>query len=112
MAKVVISVDTEDKSLVVSIDGKKVSDVVDTSCYREVDKEGRVVGFYINISTVKDTKNGMQKRVSYWSVGSTRAQKITAAGYGIHNEDLPDFVGIEEESQVHQDIKQFLLGKK
>jgi hypothetical protein len=112
MAKVNMNVNTEDNTLSVSINGQVIPNVTDVSSYRDVNSEGKVIGFYVRISTREELDDDMVKSITYYSYGSSQAEAALRDGVGITNDLLPGFVGIEQPSQVHSDIASFFKGKR
>jgi len=111
MASVVITVDTENKTVAVSIDGMSVPDVEDASVYTYRDSDGNVKSLGVSVYTVNKSENGVTKRVSYYAEGSEQAKKAIASGVTVYN-DVKGFVGIEDQTQAAQDIDEFLSAKK
>lgn len=96
MAKITVQVemDTEDKTMDVSINGEKVKNVSNVSCYTYFDsyeQENRVsVSVY---SSEEDEESGIVKSTSYYACGSEKAKAVPA------NEvvnALAGFVGVKQ----------------
>ncbi len=111
MAQIQISVDTEAKTVAVSIDGTSIPDVKDASVYTYHDSNGNVTTLDVSVFTVAQTDNGVTKRISYYAEGSEKAQSALASGYKVYN-DVKGFVGLEDTSQAAKDIDSFLSSQK
>jgi hypothetical protein len=111
MAQIQINVDTEAKTVAVTIDGSSIPDVEDASVYTYRDSNGNVTSLDVSVYTVTQKENGVTKRVSYYAMGSAQAEKAIASGQTVYN-DVKGFVGIEDQSQAAKDIDDFLSSKK
>lgn len=115
MAVIVITANTEDKTVAVTIDGVSVPDVEDASLYTYRDSDGNVNELSVSVYTVTKKENGVTKRVSYYAMGSEKATLALASGQTVYN-DVEGFVGIEEEdlanTQAARDIDHFLSSQK
>lgn len=93
MAKVVIEVDTETKSLDVSINGKKIEDVGYVSVYKyENYDEEEKLDCTVQTCT-EDEEGGVKQMTNYFCHASEGAKKIARADAIL---DIPGFVGKKE----------------
>jgi hypothetical protein len=106
-----ISVNTENKDFEVKINGMIVPNVVDVSCYRYLDDDGNAVDFYVRLETKESVSEDISKRVVYYSSASQKANELKQSGKYLTSKNLPDFIGEEAKSQVHQDIEKFFAQK-
>jgi len=111
MAKVVITVDTEAKSLAVTIDGSPIANAKSASAYQYRDSNGNPNGIDVAVNVTEQMNNDVRKETSYYAMGSAQAEKIIQSGQVVYNKDIPNFVGITAESKVQADIAEFLATK-
>jgi len=111
MAEITIAINTENKTVDVSIDGSSIPDVEDASVYSYTDSNGTVTSLGVSVYTRTKSENGVQKRVSYYAEGSKQAERAIASGLTVYN-DVKGFVGIEDQTQAAQDIDEFLSSQK
>lgn len=105
MSQIVINIDTEKKTLVVEIDGKRVPDVEAISCYyykSENDKENKHLD--TNITTSTKTDGGMTKRITYYASSDSRFDVISSCDGCVYDDNLPGFVGQKSSDKVIRDI--------
>lgn len=111
MAKITVQVelDTEDKTMDVSINGEKVKNVNSVSCYTYYDsyeQENRVsVSVY---SSEEDKESGIVKSTSYYAYGSQAAKEVKPSE-AIHNA-IAGFVGVKVVDATKA-VADFLLSK-
>lgn len=111
MAKIAISIDTEAKSLALTIDGTTIPDAEDVSVYTYRDSNGNVSSLDISISTTTQEENGVSKRVSYHAYGSKEAERALATGHKVYN-NVKGFVGVDDLVRAAMDIDEFLSSQK
>jgi hypothetical protein len=111
MAQIQISIDTETKSLSLTIDGTTIPDVEDVSVYTYRDSNGNITSLDVSMYTTTEEQNGIRKRVSYHAYASEKAQSAIASGQKVYK-DVKGFVGIEDGTQAAKDIDDFLSSQK
>jgi len=111
MAQIQINVDTESKTVAVSINGTAIPDATDASVYAYRDSNGNVTGLDVSVYTRTVDDGGVMKRVSYYAEGSEKAKTAIASGEKVYK-DMAGLVGIEETSQVATDIDEFISSQK
>jgi hypothetical protein len=111
MAQIQINVDTEAKTVALTINGTTVPDVEDVSVYSHRDSNGNVTGLDVSMYTVSKTVDGVTKRVTYYASGSEKAQSAIASNKTVYN-DVKGFVGVEDGAQAAKDIDEFLSSKR
>ena len=110
MAKITVQVelDTEEKTMDVSINGEKVKNVSNVSCYTYYDsyeQENRVsVSVY---SSEEDKESGIVKSTSYYAYGSEKAKEVPVAE-AVHT--LAGFVGVKD-IDATKAVGKYLLSK-
>jgi len=107
----IITADTESKTLEVTIDGMTIPNVSDASVYLYRDSNGNAKELYGSVYTVEKSDNGVTKRVTYHAEGSEKAQNAIASGIKVYT-DVKGFVGISDESEAALDIDEFLSSQK
>jgi len=103
MAKVNISVDTDNKSVVVTIDGNTIENVTDVSMY--VDSAGKPM---VRISTSEKTDGGVEKYTTYYAQASEEGKQLLSSQAAVYNKNIPGFIGVEK---TVEQISMF-IGKK
>lgn len=111
MAQIQVNIDTEAKTLSVTIDGAAIPDVEDVIVYSYRDSNGNVNGMDVNLETRRKDDNGVVKKVSYYAIASKAAQSAIASRQTVYN-DIKDFVGVESNVQIAKDIDEFLSGQR
>lgn len=112
MAKIVITVDTSDKSLAVTIDGTKIENVKSVNAYQYRDSDGNAMGIdaSVNVSEASPSPD-VSKETSYYAMGSVEGEKVMNSGKAVYNKDMPQFVGLTCESKAQADIAAYLATK-
>lgn len=111
MAKITVQVelDTDEKTMDVSINGEKIKNVSNVSCYTYYDsyeQENRVsVSVY---SSEEDEESGIVKSTSYYAYGSQAAKEVKPTD-AIHNV-IAGFVGVNKVDATKA-VANFLLSK-
>jgi len=111
MAKVVITVDTEAKTLSVTIDGTSVENAKSASAYQYRDSNGNPYGIDCSVSVTEQLSDDVRKETSYYAMGSADAEKVTKSGKAVYNKSMPNFVGITVEDKAQTDIAAFMSTK-
>ncbi len=107
MAKINIEVETNPKSLIVSVDNEVIENVSDIFIMRDVNRDNEQVGLHCSISTTEfDQTQKVVKRTTFSTMGSIEAKQAIASGKGIKDDRFPDFVGYL--NTVEDDITKFL----
>jgi hypothetical protein len=103
MAKVQVNIDTEQKTMEITIDGAVIADATEfsASCY-----PGDPPSVYSSIYTQTSEVNGVRKQVSYYASGSKEAEILLSSQAEVLL-DKPGFVGVEESHSVLLDISKF-----
>lgn len=110
MAKINISVDTEEKKPVVTIDGQELKNVVSVSIFQEDDPDfvGR---FNLSITTHEKTEDGMRKSMVLRAKETKEGQQILQAGGKAHA-DFKDFIIDDKDPQCIEDAVNYLLSRR
>ena len=111
MAQIQVSIDTEGKTISLTIDGTTIPDVEDVSVYTYRDSNGNVTSLDVSMYTTTKTENGVSKRVSYHAYASEVAKNLLAIGAEVYK-DVPGFIGVEDTTQAARDIDDFLTSRK
>lgn len=111
MAKVVMTVDTESKTISVTIDGVSIPNVKSASAYAYSDSNGNPNGIDCSIRVIEKHAEDVMKETSYYAMGSADAEKVTKSGQAVYNKTLPNFVGITVEGKTQADIAEFMSTK-
>ncbi len=111
MAQIQISVDTELKTLGLTINGTSIPDIEDVNIYTYRDSNGNITSLDLSMYTVTKTQDGISVRVSYYASGSDKAQSAVASGQKVYN-DVKGFIGIEDGTQAARDIDDFLSSQR
>ena len=110
MAQIQVNVDTESKTVSLTIDGASIPNIEDVHLYSYRDSNGNVTGLDISMETSTKEENGVRKRVSYYAMASAKAKMALASSQKVYN-DVKGFVGVDEQSQVAKEIDEFLSSK-
>lgn len=111
MAKVniTIEIDTEEHSMNVSVNGKKIPDVQYVSCYKYHDSYENEDEINCNIScTSKDEESGITTNTNYYTDSSAAAKKIAKADA---MRDIPGLIGTKENDPIKA-ISDFFLNSR
>lgn len=109
MAKITITIDTENKSLAVSIDGVAIPNAKSVNAYQYRDSDGKANGIDASIQVSEDgPSEGVRKETSYYAMGTAKAEQIVEGGGAVYNDSVPNFVRMSEQAQIQQDIANFL----
>lgn len=114
MAKVVVTVDTDTKSMSVSIDDVAVPNAKCAQIYQYCDSNGNPNGIDCSVRVVEKQTDNLTKETTYYAMGSAEATKLVNSKAAVYNKDVPNCVGITVESKTQADIAAFLdtkLGK-
>ena len=115
MAKVTITIDTESKTLGVTIDGEVIQNAKSVSAYQYSDSNGNPNGIDCSVRVIEKQSDSLVKETSYYAMGSLEGEKVTKSGCAVYNKSLPKFVGITVENKAQADIAEFMstkLGKR
>lgn len=109
MAKVVITIDTDEETLDVDVGGKKIENAMSASCYREIDRNGKTCYFSVSIQQSEDV-DGMRKVTTLYSSDSNEAKKADKEGEAVQSAHA-GFVEVEGASDVQKQIESFFCPK-
>lgn len=101
MAKVIITADTEAKTIGVTIDGETVDNVREAFCMG-----GEY--YHTRITSVDDEKEDIVKVTTYLSKGSAEAARALKKNGGLKESKYNDFFEINKFDSVENDIADFL----
>lgn len=107
MAKIVIEVETDPKTLKVTINGEEIGDVSNVNIYKycgcgEVEPE-----MWCEISTeTKDVENKINKRVTFSTANTQEVKEALANKKAIRDDKFPGFTGYHK--TISDDISSFL----
>lgn len=76
MSKVIIAMDTEAKTLDVSVNDKAIAGVTEAYAYQSFDQKGKVDGVYINVTT-REMDEDVRKVTSYIASASELDKCVT-----------------------------------
>jgi len=108
MPNVAINVNTESKTLNVSVDGVGVPNIDSVCVYQYRDSDGNPSLVDVSMNARTEENNGVIKEVSYYVYGSKMADEVMAAVANKHD-DVPGFVGVDS---VTADITEFMSNRK
>jgi len=107
MPKAQISVDTDQKTVSVIIDGQIVNNVSDFCFYADKDNNGNYTYMDLDFSSYERSDNNVLKKTSYFLSASEKANQAIASGKEIV-EVLDGFVGVVDDYEdVKNDIVEF-----
>lgn len=107
MSKVTIEVDTKKKTIVVAVDGKKLSGIESVNVYTSSDSEYP----YMEVSMTKSDTVGDLRSVTRFMASESKEGKEAIRRGEASTSEFADFVAVEGKSGVQQDIESF-LGQK
>ena len=107
MAKVVITVDTETKTLSVSVDGQGIANVSSFNGYCYTDAAGKVRSLDVSIST-GEMVGDVSKSTTYYCCGSAQAKQAETDGKVVTANALPGFVKVTENKSLEMAISSIL----
>jgi hypothetical protein len=106
MGMINVSVDTDKKSMAVSVDGKAVKNVREVYAYQGFNSKGEADGYSMSVTTV-DSSSDVRKVTTYVASGSKEAEAAAQAGLITDRETIPGFVGFTDKTQVQKEIAEF-----
>lgn len=108
MPNIAVNVNTESKTLNVSVDGVGVSNIKSVNVYQYHDSDGNPIGVDVSMNARTEENNGVIKEVSYYAYGSQKADEVMACSANKYD-DIPGFVGVDS---VVADIASFMDNRK
>lgn len=93
MSKIVIEVETNPKTLSVTVDGEIIENISDINIERFEDFNGEETIFCTFVTREVDRENKIAKRTVFSTIGSSFAKKALATKNPIKHPLLPNFVG-------------------
>ncbi len=106
MSKVTVQIDTNDKTIEVSVDGKSVGNVEGIHSFSEKNSKGNVEFFSLSITKVEE-EGDLRKVTHLMASRSKEAIEATHKGLASQSE-FEDFIETEGKSKVQKDIEDFL----
>ena len=108
MPKLTTSLDTDQKTVSVVLDGQTVQNVSSVNYYVSRDSDGNVSFLDFNFSmSIDNSESDSYTTVTYYSAGSEGAAMAEKQGLAQVN-DIKGFIGFREPSKAQKDIANYL----
>jgi len=110
MSKLKIELNTEDKSLSVSLNNEVINNADDIGVYTYRNKDGVIEYVEARIS-VREVSGDVVKNITYYTQGSESAKAAIDSGQEVYT-GIPGFVGVDDRKQAIAEIDAFISQKR